>query len=335
MPIAPISPASSAIGMNAIGGIGPRSGWSQRTSASAPTGRPVSSCTIGWYATCSWPSARAVRSAASSSIRSRTRSCIEVSKIVDRPGPSALDRYIAVSASRISASAVTAGSSSPAACAMPIDALITTSVSRTGSGRAKQPRISSTSRSAPGLLARRTRAGTRRRRPGPPWSPAGHRRAQPPGHLDDQLVAGVVAPRLVDPLEAVQVEQVHPDPLRSGRRHRGEQPLDLRRDHPPVRQAGQRVVHRLVLGVQLRGDLGLHRGHRAHQQQRDHHRAADADGQPVAGRAAADRHEQHERGRRRPARAAPSGARTRPAPGGGRPGSARPPTGAARSPRTA
>ena len=34
-----MSPISSASGMNSSGGIGPRAGWSQRISASAPTHR--------------------------------------------------------------------------------------------------------------------------------------------------------------------------------------------------------------------------------------------------------------------------------------------------------
>ena len=36
-PIGSISPFSSAIGMNSEGGISPRSGWCQRSSASTPT----------------------------------------------------------------------------------------------------------------------------------------------------------------------------------------------------------------------------------------------------------------------------------------------------------
>jgi hypothetical protein len=74
---------------------------------------------------------------------------MEVSKIVERPGPSALARYIAVSASRISASAVIAAlPPSSTACEMPIDAVIGISVSRTGKGRTKQRRMSSARLSA-------------------------------------------------------------------------------------------------------------------------------------------------------------------------------------------
>ena len=47
-PIGTIRPVSSAIGMNWIGEITPRSGWSQRSSASTSRIRPVSSVMIGW-----------------------------------------------------------------------------------------------------------------------------------------------------------------------------------------------------------------------------------------------------------------------------------------------
>ncbi len=47
-PIATIIPVSSASGMNSAGMIVPRSGCSQRTSASAAAASPVASATIGW-----------------------------------------------------------------------------------------------------------------------------------------------------------------------------------------------------------------------------------------------------------------------------------------------
>jgi hypothetical protein len=47
-PTAPISPASSATGMNAPGGTQPRSGWGQRARASTEVMRPSVSDTRGW-----------------------------------------------------------------------------------------------------------------------------------------------------------------------------------------------------------------------------------------------------------------------------------------------
>ena len=47
-PIAPISPVSSAIGMNCAGATMPYSGWFQRSRASTPASRPVLAEIIGW-----------------------------------------------------------------------------------------------------------------------------------------------------------------------------------------------------------------------------------------------------------------------------------------------
>ena len=43
-----IAPVASAVGMNTDGGIGPSSGWCQRTSASAMATEPVRRSMIGW-----------------------------------------------------------------------------------------------------------------------------------------------------------------------------------------------------------------------------------------------------------------------------------------------
>ena len=51
-----ISPDCSAIGMNSIGGTGPRLGCCHRSSASAPRMLRVTMSTIGWYTT--WSSSR-------------------------------------------------------------------------------------------------------------------------------------------------------------------------------------------------------------------------------------------------------------------------------------
>ena len=48
LPIAPIRPKRSAIGMNTDGPTRPRCGWCQRISASAPVISPLGACTFGW-----------------------------------------------------------------------------------------------------------------------------------------------------------------------------------------------------------------------------------------------------------------------------------------------
>ena len=69
--------------------------------------------------------------------------------------------------------------------------------------------------------------------------------AQPDRDLHQHRVAGSVPERVVHLLETVEVDQQHADPWVS--RQRG---LDVNLEQPPVRQAGERVVHRqmLVLG---------------------------------------------------------------------------------------
>ena len=67
-------------------------------------------------------------------------------------------------------------------------------------------------------------------------------RAQALGHLLQQAVAGVVAERVVDLLEVIEVDQHH------GRRAADvDDPLGLMAEERSVRQPGERVVHRLVL----------------------------------------------------------------------------------------
>jgi hypothetical protein len=44
----PMSPVRSAMPMMLIGDTSPACGWRQRTSASAPTGRPLPSSITGW-----------------------------------------------------------------------------------------------------------------------------------------------------------------------------------------------------------------------------------------------------------------------------------------------
>ncbi len=79
------------------------------------------------------------------------------------------------------------------------------------------------------------------------------RARQPGGHGDEQSVAGLVAERVVDVLEVVEVDE-----QRRTRRPvalaAGEELLDAVHDQRPVRQVGQRVVQRLM--AQLVGAFG-------------------------------------------------------------------------------
>ena len=67
-----------------------------------------------------------------------------------------------------------------------------------------------------------------------------HRRAQPHRHLDQDVVAGLVAEQIVDRLEAVEVENA------DGKRRRivgavGDQAVDLVEEPPHVAEPGQRI----------------------------------------------------------------------------------------------
>jgi len=84
---------------------------------------------------------------------------------------------------------------------------------------------------------------------------AAHERGQAACHLDEHLVAGMVAERVVDPLEVVEVDEAH--------RHPGRSPLERREDlleaiehRHPIDEPGQVVVHRQVGERLLGGDLG-------------------------------------------------------------------------------
>ena len=48
LPIAPIRPKRSAIGMKTLGPTMPRCGWCQRISASAPVISPLGASILGW-----------------------------------------------------------------------------------------------------------------------------------------------------------------------------------------------------------------------------------------------------------------------------------------------
>ena len=79
--------------------------------------------------------------------------------------------------------------------------------------------------------------------PGDQVAVVGHARGQPPADHHQQPVTEVVAEAVVDRLEAVQVEEAHPDPLpgAGGVEH----PAQRLEEQRPVGQPGQRVVQRL------------------------------------------------------------------------------------------
>ena len=132
----------------------------------------------------------------------------------------------------------------PASGAMPTLAPARTSTPRSATGASRL----ATRRSAMVVSARRP-AGVRgddrelvAAEPGHHVARA-HAAQQAAGDLDQQLVAGGVAERVVHPLELVEVDQEQRRPAPAPRRLR-----QLARQHlpqrPPVRQPGERVVHR-------------------------------------------------------------------------------------------
>jgi len=80
--------------------------------------------------------------------------------------------------------------------------------------------------------------------PGREVSALGGALAQPVGHGNQQVVADVVAERVVDPFEAVEVEVADAEPVRG--LGRGDQVGQAFAEEGTVRQAGERVVQRLV-----------------------------------------------------------------------------------------
>ena len=80
---------------------------------------------------------------------------------------------------------------------------------------------------------------------------------QPAGHLDEDPVAGAVAERVVDDLEVVEVEE-QDGRARPAALAAGEGALDVVAEQDPVRQAGQRIVERVVAELRLE-DLAVGR----------------------------------------------------------------------------
>ena len=179
---------SSASGMNSAGGMRPRPGWFQRTSASTATVSPVARSTIGWYWTIS---SRNFSARSSSSLRSWRRtieSRISGVKTAKRRLPPSLASYIATSASRSSSSAcvralwlaampierLTLSGFSPAATGIMNDWSVRLAIS-TAPRSASSSRRTSTANSSPPSRAttssRRTECTSRDATPRSSWSP--------------------------------------------------------------------------------------------------------------------------------------------------------------------
>jgi hypothetical protein len=84
---------------------------------------------------------------------------------------------------------------------------------------------------------------------------------EPAGHLAQDLIAVVVAERVVDVLEAVEVDEHHDDGAIAAVRGRDRAAGALREQHA-VRQAGERVVRRQAAAHERVGAGALHREQR-------------------------------------------------------------------------
>ena len=146
------------------------------------------------------------RRSVSMSSRRITCSCMRASNTAWRPLPSALARYIATSASRSTVS----GAASASASAMPIDASMNSSRSSISNGvrSVAWTRSATTDASCTSVTSSSSTVNS-----SPPRratvSPGPDRRLEPPRDRDQQLVADLVAERVVDELEAVEVEEQH------------------------------------------------------------------------------------------------------------------------------
>ena len=169
------------------------------------------------------------------------------SNISARPRPRSLARYIAASASR----SIFAGAWASRPTAMPTEAEQKTSPEATANGLL--PDLGDALGDLEGLLvgldlgqhdelvAAQARHGVR----------GAHDLGQARADLDQQLVAGLVAERVVDRLEAVDVEQQHRD-AEAEALGAAEGVLDAVEEQRAVGQAGERVVQRLVAHDRLR-----------------------------------------------------------------------------------
>ena len=297
-PSGTISPVSSAIGTNSAGldraavrAVPAR----ERLEADDPAGRRLhdrlvedaraASASIAW------------RRSVSRSSRRITRSCMRASKTAWRPLPSAFARYIATSASRITSARRGVGVGERDAdrggdhqlAAVEVERVLQRLLDALGD-HGRLAGVADVVEQDRELVAAEPGDGVA--------GPQGG--LQPARDRDQQPVADVVAERVVDELEAVEVEEQH---RRAGGRARGAARgriacVEAVEEQHAVGQPGQRVVERVVLeallGLAAVGDVGLG--------------ADDARGAAVRGRAPRCR-ARASSGRRR--RGAGSGARTR------------------------
>ena len=224
----------------------PRSGWFQRTSASAAATLPVASSTIGCSSTTSSPRSAARWRSSLRRWRRRTAACIAGSKTSWRCLPAFLAVYMATSALRSSSSALSTSAVQPST--IPRLACAEISCPATVKGRSSSAMTRSATRVTAALsldvvqehgelVAAQARREVARLQ----------RAAQAPGDGLQQLVADRMAERVVDRLEVVEVEEED----RVVAPARGEQLAELVEEQRAVGQAGQRVVVGLVLEAAL------------------------------------------------------------------------------------
>ena len=233
--------------MNTVGATRPRCGWFQRISASAPVISPLGACTLGWYSRCSWPSARARRRSRSRSnwsrapltMRGSKKQCVAPPPLLARAhrrlgvGDQVLHRPVL----RIHGDADRARDRG--LVAVHLARLADLALHPLGEGdRVLLARVAADQHQE--LVAAEVRH--------PVVGPG--EALQPGRDLAQHQVAHVMAERLVDRLEAVEVDEEHRHALAAGvgLLHRLRQRAF---EHQPVRQARQAVAERAALQLAL------------------------------------------------------------------------------------
>ena len=152
--------------------------------------------------------------------RSLARARMTASKSSTRPRPRSLARYIAASASRTSSSAVRGRPPEHARCrrSRETNARSPAERERAGAGLASMRSAMRDRHRRASARSSQMHARTRRRRSARPCRRRAARRVEPRGEQAQQLVAGAVAERVVDELEAVEVEEEHGRPTSRARR---------------------------------------------------------------------------------------------------------------------
>ena len=238
-------PVSSASGTNSDGSRRPRPGWFQRTSASAALTSPVSSETIGWYSTISWPRSTALWSSSFRPWRFSTASRMVGSNIAWRPLPDSFAWYMARSALRISSSA----SWLSCVVAMPIERWTKMISPAALTGCSKDFMMRSATIVALSLTERSSVTITANSSP-PSRAIASSGRTESRRRCATATSSsspGAVAERVVEGLEVVEVDEQHGD--LAGVLVEGS--LHLVGEQAAVREVGERIVERLVVQLLL------------------------------------------------------------------------------------